>query len=69
MRRTELQQRMQQALEQLEPMDREIIALRSFEELSNKEAAAVLGIPPNTAAKRNVRALKRLQSLLGNDWL
>jgi RNA polymerase sigma-70 factor (ECF subfamily) len=53
-----------QALEQLDPIDREILALRHFEELSNREAAAVLGIQSAAATKRYVRALERLKRAL-----
>jgi RNA polymerase sigma-70 factor (ECF subfamily) len=53
-----------QALERLDAMDREILALRHFEELSNREAAAVLGIQSAAATKRYVRALERLKKAL-----
>jgi RNA polymerase sigma-70 factor (ECF subfamily) len=42
--RAEIQIKMQDALNALDPIDREILALRHFEELNNSEAAAVLGI-------------------------
>jgi len=48
----------------MDGMDREIIALRHFEELSNVEAAQVLGLEPSAASKRFIRALKRLQEIL-----
>jgi RNA polymerase sigma-70 factor (ECF subfamily) len=48
----------------MEALDREIIALRHFEELSNSEAARVLNLEPSAASKRYVRALKRLQVIL-----
>jgi RNA polymerase sigma-70 factor (ECF subfamily) len=62
--RAEIQLRLQEALNSMEDLDREIIALRNFEELDNREAAAVLGLSLDTARKRYVRALKRLQVLL-----
>jgi RNA polymerase sigma-70 factor (ECF subfamily) len=52
------------ALDQLEPMDREVLALRHFEYLSNDEAAEVLGIQPAAASQRYYRALKRLKDAL-----
>ena len=52
------------ALDGLDPIDREVLALRHFEELSNREAAAVLGIQPAAASKRYVRALERLKEAL-----
>ncbi len=52
------------ALDRLDPIDREVLALRHFEELSNHEAAAALGIQPAAASKRYVRALERLKDAL-----
>lgn len=53
--------KLETALEQLEPIDREVLALRHFEELSNRETAAILGIEPSAASKRYLRALERLK--------
>jgi RNA polymerase sigma-70 factor (ECF subfamily) len=62
--RAEVQVQLQTAVNGLDPLDREIIALRHFEELSNSEAAQVLNLEPSAASKRYVRALKRLQAVL-----
>lgn len=62
--RAEVQLQLQTALDSMGELDREIIALRNFEELDNTEAAIVLGIAPAAAAKRYVRALTRLQDVL-----
>jgi RNA polymerase sigma-70 factor, ECF subfamily len=62
--RAEIQLQLQEALDSMDDVDREIIALRHFEELDNCEAAAVLELSPDTARKRYVRALKRLQKIL-----
>jgi RNA polymerase sigma-70 factor (ECF subfamily) len=62
--RVEIQLRLQAALNGMDEMDREIIALRHFEELSNAEAAQVLGLEPSAASKRYIRALKRLHEIL-----
>jgi len=56
----------QEALNRLEPLDREILALRHFEELTRGEAAQALGIEESAAAKRYVRALKRLKDALAD---
>lgn len=56
--------KLQEALNSLEPLDREILSLRHFEELTHAEAARVLDIGEAAAAKRYVRALKRLKDLL-----
>jgi RNA polymerase sigma-70 factor, ECF subfamily len=57
---------MQEAINSLDSMDREILSLRHFEQLSRAEAAQVLGIEEATAAKRYVRALKRLRAVLAD---
>lgn len=64
--RAERALRLQQALNTLDPADREVISLRHFEELTCAESAQVLGISDAAAAKRYVRALKRLKELLAN---
>ncbi len=61
--RHELEAKLAAALEEMEPLDREVLALRHFEELSNTETAEVLGITREAASKRYVRALKRLRNL------
>jgi RNA polymerase sigma-70 factor (ECF subfamily) len=61
--RVELKIRVQEALNTMDPQDREMLILRHFEELSNAEAAQVLGIKPSAAVNRYVRALKRLKDV------
>jgi RNA polymerase sigma-70 factor, ECF subfamily len=63
-RRAELQAQLQDALNGMDPLDREVLALSHFEELSNAEAAAVLGLEPAAASQHYVRALKRLKEIL-----
>lgn len=63
-RRSELQERVTAALAELDDLDREIIALRLFEQLTNEEAACELGITPEAATKRFVRALQRMRPIL-----
>jgi RNA polymerase sigma-70 factor (ECF subfamily) len=62
--RRELQARLRAALEEMDPLDREVLALRHFEELGNNEVAEVLGITKAAASKRHVRALLRLREIL-----
>lgn len=52
------------AVERLERMDREIVLLREFEELSYTEIAEVLRIPVNTVRSRLFRARMALRELL-----
>jgi RNA polymerase sigma-70 factor, ECF subfamily len=62
--RVEMQLRVQDALNAMEPIDREVLALRHFEELTNKETAAVLGLQQAAASNRYVRALGRLKVIM-----
>lgn len=55
---------LQEALNSLDPIDREVLSLRHFEELTRAETARALGIEPVTAARRYLRALKRLKRQL-----
>lgn len=64
--RAERLRRLQDALNALEPIDREILTLRHFEQMSRSEAAQELGIEEAAAAKRYVRALKRLKEGLAS---
>jgi RNA polymerase sigma-70 factor (ECF subfamily) len=62
--RAERKIRIQTALNAMDPLDREILALRHFEQLSNEEAARALGLSKSAASKRYVRALQRLKEML-----
>ena len=62
--RAELQLKLQEALNSMNSLDREVLTLRHFEDLSNDEVAAVLGIQKSAASNRYVRALKRLKEVL-----
>jgi RNA polymerase sigma-70 factor (ECF subfamily) len=64
--RAERMLRLQDALNTLDSIDREVLSLRHFEELTRAEAAQVLGISEAAAAKRYIRALKRLTSVLSD---
>lgn len=55
---------LQAALDILDPIDREILVLRHFEQLSNGEAADVLKLDKSAASKRYTRALVRLKDTL-----
>ncbi len=66
---------LQEALNAMDSLDREVLTLRHFEQLSNSETALVLGVTESAACNRYVRALKRLKKLLegqidegGNVW-
>ncbi|HLU48698.1 MAG TPA: sigma-70 family RNA polymerase sigma factor [Planctomycetota bacterium] len=65
--RAEMKARLTAALDSMDPEDREIIALRHFEELSHSEAARVIGMDESAASKRYLRAIKRLKSILDRE--
>ena len=62
--RAEMKIRLQDALNSMEPLDREVLALRHFEHLNNAETAQTLDIQESAASKRYLRALKRLKDIL-----
>lgn len=62
--RSDMLEFMENAISGMDVIDQEILALRHFEELSNSEAAQVLGIHQKAASIRYVRALKRLRVIL-----
>jgi RNA polymerase sigma-70 factor (ECF subfamily) len=63
--RAETRAQLLAALGELTPIDREILAMRHFEQLTNAETAQVLGLRESTASQRYARALMRLKDLLG----
>lgn len=63
--RAEMKLRLQDALNGMDPIDREVLALRHFEQMDNNETAEALGISPSGASSRYLRALKRLKEVLG----
>jgi RNA polymerase sigma-70 factor, ECF subfamily len=63
-RRAETRARIQQALNEMNELDREVLALRHFEQLSNKETALVLDMTEAAASVRYMRALRRLKDQL-----
>ncbi len=54
----------QEALNAIDPVDREVPFLRHFEELTNTEVARELGLQESTASKRYIRALRKLKEIL-----
>ena len=64
--KAEVKARVNDALGRLDATDREVIALRHFEQLTSAESAQVLGIQERAAAKRYLRALERLREALSD---
>lgn len=54
----------QEALNTMDPIDREVLALKHFEQLSTAEIAEVLGLSKAGAGSRYLRAIKRLREIL-----
>jgi RNA polymerase sigma-70 factor (ECF subfamily) len=62
--RQELSEQLESALSAMSDIDQEVLALRHFEELTNRETAQVLDISEQAASVRYVRALARLKDVL-----
>jgi RNA polymerase sigma-70 factor (ECF subfamily) len=62
--REELQRRVQEALAQLDPRDREVLVLRHLEQLSTRETAAVMNVSEGAVKTRHLRALRRFRGLM-----
>lgn len=62
--RDERLQKLREALDDMDEIDREVLALRHFEELGNNEVAEILGLQKTAASNRYIRALKRLRETL-----
>ena len=63
----ELKRRFEQACRSLEPQDQEIVIMRHFEELSNSDTALALGLSPQAASMRYLRAIRRLRTRLADE--
>ena len=62
--RAEEKRKLHEALDRMDPIDREVLVLRHFEQLSNGECARVMGLAEAAATKRYLRALRRLKEIL-----
>ena len=62
--RAETKLKIQDALNRMGELDREVLTLRHFELLSNSETAGVLGISQQAASNRYIKALKRMKTLM-----
>jgi RNA polymerase sigma-70 factor (ECF subfamily) len=62
--RAEMKLRLQEALNSMDPLDREVLVLRHFEQLTPAQIAAEVGIKEKAASMRYLRALKRLKEIL-----
>jgi RNA polymerase sigma-70 factor (ECF subfamily) len=62
--RAETRLLVQEALNAMDPIDREVLALKHFEQLTTSEIAQVLGLSKAGAGSRYIRAIKRLRETL-----
>lgn len=65
--RIEQKVRLQALLDDMDDQDREVIALRIFEGLTNRETAEVLNLNTKTSSSRFLRAIARLREALGDS--
>jgi RNA polymerase sigma-70 factor (ECF subfamily) len=65
--RIETQLQVQELLNNMDPVDREVLVLRHFEHLNNNEVAELLGLSKSAASKRYVVALKRLGQIMSEQ--
>lgn len=59
-------QRLHAALDSMQETDREVLALRHFEHLSNLQVAEILGLSPTAASNRYIRAAARLSEIVAH---
>lgn len=62
--RAERKLRLQEALNRMDPLDREVLVLRHYEQMTNGDVASALGLDKSAASKRYTRALERLKAIL-----
>jgi RNA polymerase sigma-70 factor, ECF subfamily len=62
--REETAQQIEVALAEMDEIDREVLILRHFEQLTNDEVAAVVGVKKAAASRRYMRALARFRQVL-----
>jgi RNA polymerase sigma-70 factor (ECF subfamily) len=63
----EMRHRLEAAIASLEDHDRELIFMKLYENLSNQEVAAILGLSHAATSMRYLRAVRRLRAILLAD--
>ncbi len=61
--RRERHEAIQQALARLAPADREVLLLRTYEEIETAQVGKILGLRPDAVRQRHSRAVRRLGEL------
>ena len=62
--RSEDLEQLHQALDSMNEIDREVLAMRHFEQLTNAEVAEALELTPTAASNRYIRAVTRLGEIM-----
>jgi RNA polymerase sigma-70 factor (ECF subfamily) len=62
--KSELRRQLLELLDKMDPVDREVLVLRHFEQLTTAEAAEVLDLSKSGASRRYVGALEQLREVL-----
>ena len=62
--RHDLNETIEKVIDAMDPIDREVLILRHFEQLTNDEVASILGIKKAAASRRYMRALKRFREAI-----
>jgi RNA polymerase sigma-70 factor (ECF subfamily) len=62
--RDEVTETIEKIIDAMDPVDREILILRHFEQLTNDEVASIIGVKKAAASRRYMRALKRLREAI-----
>lgn len=63
----ELQRKFEEAVDEMDDIDQEIIVMRHFEKLTNQEVAQVLELSEPAASMRYLRAMRRLREKFSPD--
>lgn len=61
-------QQIEEALKQLDADEQEIVKLKYFEEMPNKDIATILKLTPNNVAVKLFRALKKMRQYLPDSY-
>ena len=62
--RDEVAKKVEEVLEAIDEIDREVLILRHFEQLSNDEVSSIVGVKKAATSRRYIRALKRFREVM-----
>ena len=67
MLRAELAVKVGEVLGSMDHIDRQVLVMRHYEQLTNQEVARLLGLKKAAASRRYTRATKRFREVIAND--